>query len=244
MARRSVKRTIEDDKATLDKSISVLATIGDIPYRERTQEQKESLTKARSNVYKAGDRVLKYLLGAHVNEVIFGDNFVGDYEVSLSSRSIKKVDRLLDETQSPEIIADSADSLEKGMLIIYQHLGRVEVAYSVIGPAAEQVADIITKGRRIVKAMHSGSAEWRGDSVSEWWISDNLLTMSLILNKYAKRLKFRYDHLYKSYEIASRLLTVHIESPTGSANYGARQRRKEERKEKNQSKSLADMRKR
>ena len=221
----------------LNKAISVLAVLSDVPRNQLSEKQLRSLVIARSQVYSHGERVVNLIISKDAGPITFDEDLMGPYEISYSRRAIPKLDDLLNETEAPEVIADSADSLERAMSEIYQKLGRVEYAYSNITPAAEYVEEVIERGRKVVKAMHSGSTEWRGESVAEWWLPENLLALSMIMDRYSRRLKIRYDHLWKSYEIASRLLTVHIESPTGSANYGNRMRLKEERGTKKKAKT-------
>lgn len=222
----------ERKKRIIEKSVGVIASFSDIPRAALDDDQRLALVKARSNIYKGGRSVLKTVLGSTVNSVAVTSAKVGPYEIDWATKTIPKLDKLLRNTKAPEIVADSSESLEAAMTIIYQHLGSIEGAITVITPSAEYLKWLETHCKHLVKAMISSTLDWRGNALAEWWVPRELPEKAEITRRYANRLETRYKHLNLSYEIASRLLTIIIDAPTGSANFANRSRRKEERKNK------------
>jgi malate synthase len=98
---------------------------------------------------------------------------------------------------------------------IYKAQTTVNGVLEEIEPVYNRWMSYEKRMKEMLKALCAFSTEWRGDALYQTLIPSDVWRRIKTLGEYVESFKRRLDALNKAAELTSRMITLHIEAPTG-----------------------------
>lgn len=212
----------KEEEASIKKDVSYVAQFADTPPSQMTQRQREVLVSAKSRLRKKGANLFALAFQYEYMELVFSETTLGPYEVDVRRKTIPKVETILAKAKAPKLAGASAEDLEEVILQVYDALVAVNGALEYLLPAQAELEDLEKRMSQVAKAIHCGTTEWRAASVTRLWIPTMLYQKLMAVQKAVAMLKHRAATLDRCYEMASRLVTIAVDAPTGSIGIARR----------------------
>lgn len=206
-------RTSRDISPEFLQHLTAFHFIDEIPVTKRTKEQADTFNEAidfiRDNIEEYYDRLTE----KELKDIDFGFDQLNAFDDDVEF--FEQLEEALERSVIPPLKSVNAENISRVMLRIN---GSIVEVYGVL----EQIKPLVYKWRTykkrifdITKSLLVSDKEWKANGLSEIMFPTEYSQRITKMEYYYDRFKLRLEALQASFEVISRIITLHIGVPAG-----------------------------